>query len=106
MQAQLQGVEIKSIILNNDDLSIEDTTSRQSRLQRRKELRKVAVQRFLVAALYQNLVAIAKYQRAKAVPLRFEDPISIGRQFTHSLGQHRQYGRIYGKVHAFMVAEL
>ena len=36
---------------------------------------KVAVERFLVAALDQDLVAVAKHQRAKSIPLRLEDPV-------------------------------
>ena len=40
------------------------------------QLGKIAVQRFFVAALDQDLVAIAEDQGAKAVPFRFEDPVS------------------------------
>ena len=39
-----------------------------------EQLGKIAVQRFFIAALDENLVAIAEDQRAKAIPLRFEDP--------------------------------
>ena len=67
--------------------------------QRLEQLGKVAVQRLLVAALDQDLVAVAKDQRAKAIPLRFEDPVAACRQFADSLGEHRQNRRVHGKMH-------
>ena len=69
------------------------------RAQRLEQLGEVAVQRFFVAALDQDLVAVAKDERAKPVPLGFEDPVPAGRQFTDALGQHRQERRVHGKIH-------
>ena len=46
----------------------------QLRAQRLDELGEVAVERLLVAALDEDLVAVAEDQHAKAVPLRLEDP--------------------------------
>src|SRR5262249_17262284 len=57
-------------------------------------------QGFFVAALNEDLVAVAKHQRSKSIPLRLENPISGGRQFAHSLGEHRQNRRIHWKLHA------
>ena len=75
MKAQLQRVEVERAIL----------ARRRSRRRARSARAaasasgstssgKVAIERLLVAALNQDLVAVAKDQRAKAVPLRFEDP--------------------------------
>ena len=63
------------------------------------KLGKVAVQRFFVAALDQDLVPVAENQRAKPIPLRFENPCSAGGQFADSLGEHRQDRRVHRKVH-------
>ena len=41
-----------------------------------QQLRKIAVQRLFVAALNQDLIAIAKDQGAETIPFRLEDPIS------------------------------
>ena len=60
----------------------------------------IAVQRFFVAALDQDLVAVAKDQRTKPVPLWFENPCSPRRYFGNSLGEHRQDRRINRKIHA------
>jgi len=39
-------------------------------------LGEIAIQRFLVAALNQDFVAVAENQRTETVPLRLEDPLS------------------------------
>ena len=90
MKAQLQRIEVELVVLDDDNLSVEDAARRQCRAQRLQQFRKVAIQRLFVAALDQDLIPIAKDQRAKSIPLRFENPIAIGWQFIHSLGQHRQ----------------
>ena len=100
MKPQLQRVEIEPAVLGDHDLAIEHAAVRQLRAQRLEQLGKVAVQRFLVAALDQDLVAVAEDQRAKSVPLRFEDPVFACRQFIHALGEHRQHRRVDGKIHA------
>src|SRR5438876_823074 len=48
MQAQLQRIEIKLILLHDDDLSIENAARRQRGTERIQQLRKVAVQRLFV----------------------------------------------------------
>jgi hypothetical protein len=103
MQAKLQRVEVKSIVLDDDDLPIQHAARRQDRTQRIQELREIAVERLFVATLDQDLIPIAKHQRPKAVPFGLENPIPGGRQFTHALGQHGQERGIDGKVHRLMV---
>ena len=51
------------------------------------------------AALDEYLVRITKNQGAKSIPLGLEDPILTRWQLIHSLGEHRQQRRVYGKVH-------
>ena len=62
----------------------------QLRQQRLDQLGEVAVERLLVAALDQDLVAVAEDERAKAVPLGLEDPAVPGGQLADALGEHRQ----------------
>src|SRR5581483_4699192 len=100
MNPLLQRVELERAVLYDDDLAVEHAARRQLRAQRVDQLGKVAVERFLVAALNQNFVAVAKHQCAKPVPLRLEDPAVARGQFGETLGEHRQDRRVHGKAHA------
>ena len=77
----------------------DETLSKADASKRIDELRKIPVERFLIAALDQNLVAIAKHQRAKSVPLGLENPFSARRQVTHPLGEHGQDRWVYREIH-------
>ena len=79
MNPQKQRLEVESLRTDDDDLAVDDTALRKCCQQRIDELGKVAVHRLLVAALQQNVVAIAEHQSAKAIPLRFELPAVAGR---------------------------
>ncbi len=57
------------------------------------------MQRLFIPALDFKLVAIPKNQRTKAVPFRFKDPLTLGRQFIDSFCQHREHRRVHRKVH-------
>src|SRR5579872_1279608 len=103
MQPKLQKIEVELVIFDNDDLAIQHTPWRQCRSQRRLKLREIPVKRLFVPALDENLIAIAKYQRAKSIPFRLKDPIIAFRQFSHTLGQHRKDWRIDGKIHYRML---
>src|SRR5439155_7421072 len=72
---------------------------RQRRPQQIDQLGKIPVQRFLVAALEEDLVAVAENERPKSIPLRLEDPIFALRQLADPLGEHRQDRRIHRKIH-------
>src|SRR5579864_854422 len=100
MQPQLQCVKIKRIISYYDDLAIQHAFRGQRRLQRLQQLREVTVQWFFVAALDEHFLPIAKNQRAKAVPLRLENPVFAFGQLRNALSQHWQDRRVYRKVHA------
>src|SRR5579871_3861722 len=102
MKTQLERVEIQAAALCNHDFTIEHATGRQLRAQRFDQLRKVAIQWFLIAALNLDFVSITKDQGAKTVPLGLENPVSLNRQIVHSLGEHRQYRRIDSQVHALL----
>src|SRR6185312_15953097 len=64
------------------------------------QLREIPVERLFISALDKDFVSIAKHQRAKSIPLRLENPILTFRQFSNSLGQHRQDRRVHYKVHS------
>src|SRR5579862_4145214 len=99
MQPQLQPVEVEFIVLDDYDLAVKHTASRQSRPQRVQQLREIAVERLFVAALDEDLVSITKDQGTKSVPLGLENPVISRGQLLNTLGEHRQQRRVYGKVH-------
>ena len=61
------------------DFPVEDAAGRQLRAERIQEFGKVAIEGLFIAALNQDLVAIAEDQGAEAIPFRLEDPTSFGR---------------------------
>jgi hypothetical protein len=74
MKPQLQRLEVEALLARDDELAVERAPGWELAQERLAQLRKVAVERLLVAALDVDLVAIAKDQRAEAVPLRLEEP--------------------------------
>src|SRR5260370_6300242 len=78
MEPKLERVEVEAVVPNDHNLSVEDAARRQGRTYRLQQLRKVTLERLFVTTLDQDLIALAKHQRAKAIPLRFEDPLSLG----------------------------
>src|SRR6185295_3468298 len=100
MKPQLQRIEFEPAVSCDHYFSIEHALVSQLCSKRVEQLRKVAIQRFCVAALNEDLIAIAKDKGAEPIPLRFEDPISVDWQFANALGEHRQDGRVHGKIHA------
>src|SRR5687767_12619675 len=100
MDAQQQRLEIEPGSARDDDLAVDDAALRQRGGQRDDELRKVAVHWLLVAALQQDVVAVAKDQRSKAVPLGLELPPLAAGQGVRGAGQHGRERRSEGKPHA------
>ena len=90
MKAQLQRFEIEPAAPGDHDFAVQHATLGQLRAQRIEQFGEVAVERLLVAALDQDLVAVAKNQRAKSIPFRFEDPAVAFREFADALGEHGQ----------------
>src|SRR4051812_33990562 len=99
MDAQEERFEVEPRGADDDDLAVDDAALRQVGEQRLDELGEVAVQRLEVAALQQELVAVAKDQRAEAVPLRLELPAVALRQAVGGGGEHRLDRRVEGKAH-------
>ena len=103
MDALLQGVEVQALRPRHHDLAIEHAAFGQGLVQRLFQLREVAVQGLLVAALDEGLVA-AKHQGAEAVPLGLEQEAGRIGQCGCVLGQHGLNGWGGGLVggHQFM----
>ena len=85
--------------MRDHDLAVEHTTSRKLLQNGIDEFGKVTIERLLIAALNHHFFAVAKNQRAKAVPLGFEDPRAGFRQLANAFGQHRQNGRVNWELH-------
>ena len=85
MQPELERHEIESAFARDHDLAVEHTSLRQLRLERFDQLREIAVERLLVAALDEHLVAVAEDERAKAVPLGLEDPSLARGKLAHAV---------------------
>lgn len=99
MKPKLKSVEVEAALVGDDYLAVEHTALWKFCRQKLDELREIAVEGFLVAALDEHFIAVTKYKRAKPVPLGFEDPFVTGWKFAHALCEHRQDGRIDGKIH-------
>src|SRR6476620_4445983 len=90
MKPHLQRVEVEPLGSGNDDLAIDDTAVGQPESEGVVELGKVAVQRLQVAALDEHLAgSAAKDDRAEAVPLRFVEKRTAGRERFGNARQHR-----------------
>ena len=100
MNAQLQCLKFKTTFRGDYNFAVEHAACGQLRAQCLEQLGKIAIQRFLITALDEDLVPIAEDQSAEAIPLRLKDPGLAHRQFAHSLGKHRQDRRVHRKLHA------
>ncbi len=100
MDPQLQGIEVQAAAGSDDDLSVEHASGRKLPQQVPLDLGKVAVQWLALAALNEDLVAIAEDQRPEAVPLGLEDPTIAPGQLGYSFGQHGEHREAEGKGHA------
>src|SRR4029453_6939325 len=90
MNAQQQRLEVEPGGADDDDLAIDDAARGQRGGEGGDELREVPVHGFFVAALQEELVAVAKYDRPEAVPLGLELPARPVRQ---GVRRARQHGR-------------
>ena len=100
MNAQLQCLKFKTIFRGDYNFTVEHAAGGQLRAQCLEQLGKIAIERFLITALDEDLVPIAEDQSAEAIPLRLKYPGLAHRQFAHSLGKHRQDRRVHRKLHA------
>src|SRR5262249_45275374 len=63
------------------------------------QLREVAQQRLLVAALQLEVVPVTEHDAAEAVPLRFVQHVAVGRQLARQLGEHGLERRLDRQCH-------
>ena len=77
MQTLLQGIEVESRACGHHDLAIDDAAGGQTLRKQVVQLGKVSIERTQLAALNHHLPAVAKDQRAKAVPLRLEEEVTV-----------------------------
>ena len=99
VKAQLQRLEIEHAGAHNHDLAVEHAALRQLHPQRLDQLRVVAAERLLIAALDEDLVRITKNQCPEAIPLWLEEPPLAIRQSVGRFGEHRQDRRVDGEMH-------
>src|SRR4030095_6022657 len=99
MNTQLKRVKVECAVLRNHDFAVEHTTRRQLLQQRIDQFWKVSIERLLVTTLNHDFFAIAKNERAKSIPFRFEDPISGPGQIADSFREHWQDRRVNWELH-------
>src|SRR5207247_3976484 len=104
MDTQEQRLEVEPADADDDDLAVDDAALGERVGERRQELGEVSVHRLLVSALQQDLVAVAKHQRAKAVPLGLEQPAVPGGQGFGGARQHGLERRSEGQAHGPILA--
>src|SRR3989442_15991290 len=104
MDAEEQRLEVEPAHADDDDLAVDDTALGQRRGEGCDELGEVTVHRLLVAALQHDLVAVAKHQCSKAVPLGLELPAVAARQGVRGFGQHGHERRSEGQAHSPILA--
>ena len=61
MKTQLEPVEIEPVVLHNDQFAVQHATRRQGREQRLHKFWKISIERLLIAALDEDVCAVAEY---------------------------------------------
>ena len=89
MEAKLQRVEVESSWRRNHDLAVHDDAGRDLCEDGVVHVGKVPIERLQIAALDVDVIAAAKDDRAKAVPLRLVQERSARRQRVGQLCEHR-----------------
>src|SRR5262245_38975133 len=89
MKPELERIEVESTRAGDDDLSIHHAVERKVGKQRLAKLGKVAIERSQVAALNEEVGAMAENYPAKAIPLRLVKKPASHRQRVRKLSQHR-----------------
>ncbi len=86
--------------LSQHDLTVEDDTFGQRRLQRLDEFREVARQQLRAARVQVDIVAVPRDDAAETVPLRFVGELVTLRHARDGLREHRLDGQCDGQAHA------
>src|SRR5207248_4937020 len=89
VDAEQERLEIEAARAGDDDLGVEDAAGGNLASERLAELREVAGERPLLAALQVWLAAVPEDEAAEAVPFRLVEPVLAG---GNVLGQLRQHG--------------
>src|SRR5215831_11802267 len=89
MEPKLQPIEIEAARRRDDDLAIDHASVRQRGKKPAVQLGEVAVERLQVATLDVDVPAAAEDDRAKPVPLGFENEIPRTRDLFRDFRQHR-----------------
>jgi len=88
MQPHLQTAEIETVGGGHHDLAVQDDAARQLLEQHGVELGEVTIERPQLSALDEDAIAVAKHDRAKAVPLGLEQEVAVLRNLLSELGEH------------------
>ena len=99
MDAKLEGVEVEVAVVGDDEFPIEDALFGELVAKGREHLGEVAIERFLVAALEEDFIAIAEDEDAEAVTLWLVDPFAFGGYGVDAFGEHREERRINSELH-------
>src|SRR5207248_10981722 len=88
VDAEQERLEIEAARAGDDDLAVEDAAGGNLASGRLAELREVAVERPLLAALQVWLAAVPEDEAAEAVPFRLVEPVLAGGNVLGPLRQH------------------
>src|SRR5579872_2931733 len=99
MDAKLQRVEVEAALVRDDKFAIEHAFRWKLFAKWIEHFGEIAIQRFFVATLDENLIAITKHQNAEAVPLRFVDPLTFRRHFFDTLSKHGENWWVDDEIH-------
>src|SRR5688572_20032760 len=97
MQAELERVEVESVVRRDHDLAVEHAPLGKASFEWLLEIRKVTVERLEVATLDVELVLVLEDERAEAIPLRLVEELVARGDRGRELRQHRLDGRIDGE---------
>src|SRR5262245_11857579 len=98
MEPKLQRIEVESALRHDHDLTVDHAATRQPLDQGVVQVREVAVEWPQVPALNIDISAVAKDDRAEAVPFWLEQKRSGCRQGIRQPGEHGLDGRLYGSL--------
>src|SRR5688572_19393560 len=89
MDAELQGVEVETLLVGEHDLAVDHRAGREGLQQRGFELGEITVERFVVPADYLDVLVVPEHDRPETVPLRLVQPAIPGRYLLLQFGEHR-----------------
>ena len=107
VDAEGEGVEVEAGSGGDDDFAVENTLRGELLEEGFAEFGKVAVEGLAVAALDEEVVAVAEDEGAEAVPLGLEGPgVGVGGDGVDALGEHGEDRGVEGGGHGWLDAEV